>query len=66
MTSPPAINILLITRFLPGALYKTVASLLVKIKEVMGNHDRDTVSKICRGFHTRIEAVVDVNGDFFE
>jgi hypothetical protein len=54
------------TRFLPGALYNTVASLLVKIKEVMGNLDKDTVSRNCRGFHIRLETVVDVNSDFFE
>jgi hypothetical protein len=36
------------------------------IKQVMGNLDRDTVAKACRRFRSRIEAVVAVNGDFFE
>jgi hypothetical protein len=37
----------------------------VKIKEVMGNLDTDTVAKACLGFCTKIEAVVEVNGKFF-
>jgi hypothetical protein len=38
---------------------------VVKIKEVMGNLNKDTVAKACRGFSTRFEVVVEVNGDFF-
>jgi hypothetical protein len=30
----------------------TVTSLMVKIKEVMGNLDKDTLAKACRGFRT--------------
>ncbi len=30
------------------------------------NLHKDTVSKVCRGFRSKIEAVVEVNGDFFE
>ncbi len=32
----------------PPAPHNTVASLVVKIKEVMGNFDRDTVMWACR------------------
>jgi hypothetical protein len=39
---------------------------VAKIKEVMGNLDRDTVAKACRRFRSRIEAVVEANGDFIE
>jgi hypothetical protein len=40
---------------------------VVKINEVMGNLNKDTVAKACRrGFRTKIEAVVEANGDFFE
>jgi hypothetical protein len=39
---------------------------VVKIKEVMGNLDKDTVAKACRSFSTRFEAVVEVNDDYFE
>jgi hypothetical protein len=35
------------------------------IKNVMGNLETDTVAKACRRFHSRIEAVVEANGDFF-
>ncbi len=31
----------------------------------MGNLDKDTVAKAYRGFRTKIEAVVEVNGNFF-
>ncbi len=47
------------------AYRNTVASLVVTIKEVMGNLDKDTVPKACRCFRTRIEAVVEANRDFF-
>jgi hypothetical protein len=47
------------------AHHNTVASLVVTIKEVMGNFDTDTVSKACRCFHIRIWAVVEANRDFF-
>jgi hypothetical protein len=42
-----------------------IASLVVTIKEVMGNLDTDTVVKACHCFQTRIEVVVEANGDFF-
>jgi hypothetical protein len=32
----------------------------------MGILNKDTVAKACRGFRTKIEAVVEVNGDLFE
>jgi len=48
------------------APHNTVESLVAKIKEVMGNLDRDTVEKACRRFRSRIEAVVAANGDFIE
>ncbi len=48
------------------APHNTVESLVAKIKEVMGNLDRDTVAKACRRFRSRIEAVVAANGDFIE
>jgi hypothetical protein len=35
------------------------------IKDVMGNLETDTMAKACRRFHSRIEAVVEANGDFF-
>jgi hypothetical protein len=31
----------------------------------MGNLDKTTVAKACRGFRTKIQAVVEVNDDFF-
>ncbi len=37
-----------------GVPHITVASLMGKIKEVMGNLDRDTVAKACRRFRTRL------------
>jgi hypothetical protein len=37
-----------------------------KMKEVMGNLDRDPVAKACRRFRSRIEVSVAANGDFFE
>jgi hypothetical protein len=49
------------------ASHNTVASLVVKVNEVMGNLNKDTVAKACgRGFRTKIEAVVEANGDIFE
>jgi hypothetical protein len=44
------------------ASHNTVASLVVKLNEVMGNLNKDTVAKACRGFRTKMEA----NGNFFE
>jgi hypothetical protein len=38
---------------------------VVKIKEVMGNLETDTMAKACRRFHSRIEAVVEANGNYF-
>ncbi len=40
--------------------------LILKIKEVMGSLDRDTVAMACRRFMAKIEAVVVVDGDFIE
>jgi hypothetical protein len=40
-------------------------TLVIKMKEVMGNLDRDTVAKAYRRFQSRFEAVVAANGDFF-
>ncbi len=48
------------------AHHNTIASLVVTIKEVMGNLDKDTVAKACRCFRTRFEEVVEANRDFFE
>jgi hypothetical protein len=42
------------------------ASLVGTIKEMMGNLDTDTVAKACRRFHSRMEAVVEANGDFLK
>ncbi len=47
------------------ALHNTIASLVVTVKEMMGNFDKDTVAKTCRCFRTRIEVVVEANRDFF-
>ncbi len=47
------------------AHHNTFASLVLTIKEVMGNFDTDTVAKACRCFRTRIEVVVESNLDFF-
>jgi hypothetical protein len=47
------------------AHHNTIASLVVTIKEVMGNFDTDTVAKTCRCFRTSIEVVVEANRDFF-
>jgi hypothetical protein len=48
------------------AHHNTFASLVVMIKEVMGNFDTDTVAKACQCFRTRIEVVVEANRDFFK
>ncbi len=48
------------------AHHNTIASLVVTIKEVMGNLDKDTVAKACRCFRIRIAAVVEANRDFFK
>jgi hypothetical protein len=39
---------------------------MVKIKELMGILNKDTVGKAYRGFRTKIEAMVEVNGDFLK
>jgi hypothetical protein len=44
----------------------TFASLVVMMKEVMGNFDKDIVAKACQCFQTRIEVVVEANRDFFK
>jgi hypothetical protein len=43
-----------------------IASLVVTIKDVLGNLDTDTVAKACHCFRTRIEFVVEANSDFFK
>jgi hypothetical protein len=48
------------------AHHNTITSLVLMIKEVMGNFDTDTVAKACRCFRTRIELVVEENRDFFK
>jgi hypothetical protein len=40
--------------------------LILKIKEVMGSLDRDTVAKAYNSFTARIEAVVTADGYFIE
>ncbi len=45
--------------------HNTIASLVVAIKEVIGNFVTDTVAKACHCFRTRIEVVVEANRDFF-
>ncbi len=40
--------------------------LILKIKEVMGSLDRDTVVKAFKWYTSRIEAVVAADGDFIE
>ena len=47
------------------AHHNTITSLVVKIKEVMGNFDTDTVAKACHCFRARILVVVEANRDFF-
>ena len=48
------------------APHNNAASLMAKITDVMGNLPRDTVGKACKRFWSRIEAVVEAGGDFFE
>jgi len=38
----------------------------IKIKEVLGSLDRDTVARACRSFRSRIEAVIITDGNFIE
>jgi hypothetical protein len=40
--------------------------LILKIKEVMGSFDRDTVAKAYKNYMARIEAVVTADGYFIE
>jgi hypothetical protein len=47
------------------AHHNTITSLVLTIKEEMGNFDTDTVAKSCRCFRTRIGVVVEANRDFF-
>ena len=47
------------------AHHNTITFLMVKIKEVMGNFDTDTVAKACRCFRARILVVVEANRNFF-
>jgi hypothetical protein len=39
---------------------------MVKIKELMGNLDKDTLAKASHGFHTKIQAAVEIKRWFFE
>ncbi len=48
------------------APHNTLASLRSKITEVMASLSRDTVVTACKRFRNRIEAVVEVGGDFIE
>lgn len=48
------------------APHNTLDSVKNKIKEVMGNLERDLVAKACSRFRSRIEAVVEAEGDFIE
>jgi hypothetical protein len=48
------------------AHHNIIASLVVTIKEVMGNLNTDTLAKACRCFRTRIQVVVGANRDFFK
>jgi hypothetical protein len=46
--------------------HNTIATLVVTIKEVMANLDKDTVAKACCCFRIRIKAVVEANRDFLK
>jgi hypothetical protein len=46
------------------AHHNTIVSLVVTIKEVMGNFDTDTVAKACLCFRTKIEVMVEANHNF--
>jgi hypothetical protein len=46
--------------------HNTSDSLVQKIKEVMGSLERDTVANARRRFWSRIEAMVEADGDFIE
>jgi hypothetical protein len=39
---------------------------MVKIKELLGILIKDTMGKAYRGFRTKIEAMVEINGDFLK
>ena len=39
---------------------------MVKIKELMGIFNKDTVGKAYQSFRTKIEAMVEVNGDLLK
>ncbi len=47
------------------AHHNTITSLVVKIKEVMGNFNTDTMAKACHCFRASILVVVEANRDFF-
>jgi hypothetical protein len=47
-------------------LYNKTEDLILKIKEVMGSLDRDTVAKAFKWYTYRIEAVITSDGDFIE
>jgi hypothetical protein len=55
-----------ITELTQRLIAKLTEDLVKKIKEVMGSLDRDTVTKACRRFRSRIETVVAADGDFIE
>jgi hypothetical protein len=46
--------------------HNSLASLRVKILEVMADMDREVVNHSYKKFWSRIEAVVDANGDFIK
>jgi hypothetical protein len=46
------------------APHSTAASLISNIKEVKGNLDRATVARACKQFRSRLEAIVEADGDF--
>jgi hypothetical protein len=47
-------------------LHNKTEDLILKIKEVMGSLDRDTVVKAYKSYTARIEAVVTADGYFIE
>jgi hypothetical protein len=47
------------------APHNTVTSLVAKIMEVMANLPRDTMEKVCKRFHRKMEFVVEAGGHFF-
>jgi hypothetical protein len=46
------------------APHNTADSVISKIKEVMGNLNRDTVARACKRSRSKLEAVVEADSDF--